>query len=201
MLQTHPMNPDESQVPPRPTSLAPTLLREVIQLGDTVIDATAGNGHDTQFLAECVNTEGSVLAFDIQENAIHATRERLHKASLASRVRLYQTSHAHIPAHAEPSSVSAIMFNLGYLSGDDHQFTTEGATTLAAFNAATSLLKPGGTLTIVCYPGHAEGATEAAAVETWLTILATSSWRSARYSLLGTARSAPFPLVARNPGT
>jgi predicted methyltransferase len=195
------MNPDEPQVPPRPTALARTLLHEVIQHGDTVIDATAGNGHDTQFLAECVGPDGSVLAFDIQENAIHATSDRLREAGLASRVRLYQTSHAHMAAHAEPGSVSAIMFNLGYLPGDDHQLTTEAATTLAALNAATSLLKPGGTLTIVCYPGHAEGATEAAEVETWLTTLATSGWRIARYALLGTARPAPFLLVARKSGT
>lgn len=195
------MNPDESQVPPRPTALARTLLREVIHPGDLVIDATAGNGHDTLFLAECVGSNGSVLAFDVQENAIRSTRERLHQAGLASRVRLYQTSHAHLAAHAELGSVSAIMFNLGYLPGDDHQLTTETATTLAALDAATNLLKPGGTLTIVCYPGHEEGATEAAEVETWLTTLATNGWRIARYALLGTARAAPFLLVARKTGT
>jgi predicted methyltransferase len=190
------MNPEESQLPPRPTTLARTLMREVIQPGDTVIDATAGNGHDTLFLAECVGPHGSVLAFDIQENATIAAGERLDQAGLASRVRLYQTSHVHMASHADADSVSAVMFNLGYLPGDDHLLTTEAAATLEALNIATSLLKPGGTLTIVCYPGHAEGATEAAAVETWITTLAPRGWRIARYSLLGTARPAPFLLVA-----
>ncbi len=37
--------------------------------GDIVIDATMGNGHDTQFLAELVGENGHVYAFDIQESA------------------------------------------------------------------------------------------------------------------------------------
>lgn len=193
------MTPDESQIPPRPTTLARTLLRGVIQPGDLVIDATAGNGHDTHFLAECVGPHGSVLAFDIQENAIHATRGRLEQAGLASRVHLYQISHARMAAHAAPESVSAVMFNLGYLPGDDHQLTTEAAETLAAIDAATGLLQPGGVLSIVCYPGHPAGAIEAAEVETWLATLAFSGWRIAKYAMLGTARPAPFLLFARKP--
>jgi predicted methyltransferase len=193
------MTPDEPQVPPRPTALARTLLREAIHPGDLVIDATAGNGHDTLFLAECVGPHGSVLAFDIQENAIRATRERLHESGLDSRVRLHHTSHSDMAAYAAQGSVSAVMFNLGYLPGNDHQLTTAATSTLSALYAATCLLKPGGTLSIVCYPGHAEGATEAVEVETWLATLATSGWRIARYALLGTARPAPFLLVARKP--
>lgn len=32
------------------------LLKEVVEPGDFVIDATMGNGHDTAFLAELVST-------------------------------------------------------------------------------------------------------------------------------------------------
>lgn len=37
------------------------LLESVIEPGDCVVDMTAGNGHDTQFLAERVGPEGRVL--------------------------------------------------------------------------------------------------------------------------------------------
>ena len=43
------------------------LLKEVVELGDFVIDATMGNGHDTAFLAELVGPSGEVFAFDIQK--------------------------------------------------------------------------------------------------------------------------------------
>ena len=45
--------------------------------GETVVDATAGNGNDTQFLAELVGENGHVLAFDIQQAALDSTAERL----------------------------------------------------------------------------------------------------------------------------
>ena len=43
------------------------LLKEVVEPGDFVIDATMGNGHDTAFLAELVGPSGEVFAFDIQK--------------------------------------------------------------------------------------------------------------------------------------
>ena len=70
------MNPIDPQFPPRPTALAQQLLGPLIRPGDIVIDATAGNGHDTLFLAENVGPDGRVLAFDVQAVAIDSTRRR-----------------------------------------------------------------------------------------------------------------------------
>lgn len=47
--------------------------RKVVRPGDTVIDATCGNGHDTLELARLVcadNAPGYVYAFDVQEDAL-----------------------------------------------------------------------------------------------------------------------------------
>lgn len=60
--------------------------------GDIVIDATMGNGHDTQFLAELVGENGHVYAFDIQESAVANTKERLGEAYQA-RTTLFHKSH------------------------------------------------------------------------------------------------------------
>lgn len=185
--------------PPRPTELAWTILRDAVKAGDLVIDATAGNGHDTVFLAGCVGENGRVLAFDVQEAAIRSASERVGAAGFSSRVEFHQESHAAMANHAAPGSVAVVMFNLGYLPGDDHQLTTETAETLAALDAAVLVLKPGGVVSVVCYPGHAAGAGESAAVEAWMTSRAASGWRLAKYAMLGTLRPAPFLLVASSP--
>ena len=57
------------------TDIAHLFLEKHIKLGDTVIDATCGNGHDTLFLANLVGNEGIVHAYDIQEQAIKNSKE------------------------------------------------------------------------------------------------------------------------------
>ena len=186
-------------VPPRPTQLAQMVLRELIREGDVVIDATAGNGHDTVFLAECIGEKGRVLAFDVQESAIESARTRVLTAGFDSRVEFHRTSHARMSEHAEAGTISAVMFNLGYLPGEDHELTTMAPETLTGLEVAAGLLKSGGLLSVVCYPGHPEGETEAAAVEAEMTGLIEQGWRLAKYGMLGTRRPAPFLIVGWKP--
>ena len=56
--------------------------------GGVCIDATAGNGNDTAFLAGLVGPEGKVYAFDVQQKAIASTKKRLEDRGLQERVRL-----------------------------------------------------------------------------------------------------------------
>lgn len=185
--------------PPRPTSLAHRILRECITMGDHVIDATAGNGHDTVFLAQCVGDAGCVHVFDVQEAALFATRERLRAAGVEERAVLHHASHAKMAECCEAASVSVVMFNLGYLPGENHGITTLGGETIKALASACGLLKTGGVLSVVCYPGHTEGADEAAAVESWMEEQAANGWRVARYAMVGTLRPAPCLLIASKP--
>lgn len=191
------MNPPDGHFPPRPTLLVHDLLRPLLRVGDLVVDATAGNGHDTEFLAECVGASGRVLAFDIQAAALVAARERVGERPW---VAFFQQSHAGMSQHAATATVAAVMFNLGYLPGEDHTLTTEACETLVALAQAKDLLKPGGVLSVICYPGHPSGAVEAAAVETWMTDLPALGWRVAKYGALGTRRAAPFLLLAAKGG-
>lgn len=185
--------------PPRPTQLAWNLLREVIRPGDLVIDATAGNGHDTVFLAECVAEHGRVIAFDIQPEAIRSTAERLTSLALRDRVTLHQVCHTRMEEFADAGTASVIMFNLGYLPGQDHTLTTTAGETIRALEAATRMLAPGGILSILCYPGHPEGAREAERVENWITPLSESGWRIAKYAMIGTKKPAPFLVAGWKP--
>ena len=59
---------------PRPTELAHHWVRRVVEPGETVIDATAGNGHDSVFLARLVGPSGRLLAFDVPPAALASPR-------------------------------------------------------------------------------------------------------------------------------
>jgi hypothetical protein len=109
---------------------------------------------------------------------------------------LYQSSHSEMTAHAAEKSITAIMFNLGYLPGENHVTTTKTESTLKALESAMSLIKPHGVISVVCYPGHPEGAEEAGEVESWLSSQTASAWQIAKYAMLGTLKPAPFLLLA-----
>jgi predicted methyltransferase len=183
-------------LPPRPTELAHHLVCQALCVGDLAIDATAGNGHDTLMLADRVGGSGRVLAFDVQAAAIEAARARIAAAGFESRVDFHHASHARMAEFAAPEAAAAVMFNLGYLPGGDHHLTTDSSETLRALEAAAICLKPGGILTVVCYPGHPAGAVEASAVENWLQTRCSDGWRLAKYVMLGTRDPAPFLLTA-----
>ena len=62
--------------------LANDVHRALIQPGDTVVDATLGNGGDTCSLASLVGENGCVIGFDIQAEAVEKTRMKLASAGL-----------------------------------------------------------------------------------------------------------------------
>ena len=148
----------------RTTEKAHGCVREVVLSGDHVIDATAGNGHDTLFLARLVGPDGRVTAFDVQEDAISATQAHLLGNGITDeRVVLVHGSHSTLRQHVD-CPVSAVMFNLGYLPGGDHECTTNCEETLIALAEGWEILKAGGLLSVVCYRGHPGGMEEAAGV-------------------------------------
>jgi predicted methyltransferase len=150
----------------RLTGLAHTAVRDVVRPGDIAVDGTAGNGHDTLFLAEVVSPTGRVFAFDTQSAAIQATRRRLHTHGRERTVELIAMCHSRLGEILPPQlEINAAMFNLGYLPGGDKHVTTLSKTTLAALSACLERLAVGGILTLVAYRGHPGGATEAADVD------------------------------------
>jgi len=143
------------------------LIAAHVQPGDTVVDATLGNGHDTLFLARCVGEHGKVIGFDVQESALRSTRKNLSEHGIRDTcLDLHLMSH-HRMGEVINSGVSAVIFNLGYLPGGDKKRITTTETTLQALDAARACLTPGGLLTVMCYPGHPGGDHEAGAVRKW----------------------------------
>ncbi|MFM8725026.1 MAG: class I SAM-dependent methyltransferase, partial [Planctomycetaceae bacterium] len=151
------------------TEKAQTIVRRAVVAGDRLLDATAGNGQDTLFLARTFGPQ-RVLAVDLQQQAIEKTGVLLAQHGIAG-VGLVCGDHAQElerlveqSAAAGTGDFGAVMFNLGYLPGGDHTLVTRADTTIRALTAARSLLRAGGVLTVLCYRGHDGGMEEYAAV-------------------------------------
>lgn len=135
--------------------------------GARCVDATMGNGGDTEALCRLVGPEGHVWAFDVQEAALAQTRARLMRSGLHDRATLLLCGHERM-AEQIPGEITLAVFNLGWLPGaPDKALTTRADTTLRALDAAMALLTVGGLITVCAYPGHDEGGRELNAVLGW----------------------------------
>ncbi len=166
--------------------------------GDLAIDATVGNGFDSQFLLNQVTLKGKVYGFDIQSEAIAATQIRTHQPD---NLRLFCACHSEMPRFIPASDhglIKAVMFNLGYLPGGDRATITRSETTLAALEQVLNvLLAPRGVVSIVVYPGHAGGSSEADAVKTWCLALPTQRYHVSCLSSDPTNPAAPSLLMIK----
>lgn len=146
------------------TALAQEEVAKTLAAGDWAIDATVGNGFDTTFLANTVGSDGVVTGYDIQQKALHATRQRLEAASL-NNVDLRHQGHEQLAEDSVDRPLKAVMFNLGYLPRSDRNQITTAATSRIAIEAALDKLADDGVITVLCYRGHDGGPEEYEAVE------------------------------------
>lgn len=180
----------------RPLNCAHEWVSKVVRAGDVVVDATAGNGHDSLFLAELVGAGGFVHVFDIQQQALESTRQRLEEGGcMDGRIRLHLASHARM-GEIVPHGVRAVMFNLGYLPGGDKSIISRTGETLKALDSSLNLLSQDGILTVVCYPGHAGGDEEAREVERFLSTLPCDGWAVSEVRAINGNPAAPFLVAA-----
>ena len=178
--------------------LAADYMVRTIRPGDTVVDATMGNGKDTLFLAELVGETGHVYAFDVQAEAVARTQERVCEAGYDARTTLLLAGHETMAEHV-PQGVRAIMFNLGWLPGAAHIVTTKTNTTLAAVEAAVNLLAPGGIVTVCIYPGHDEGKRELSALLQYASGLSVRAYNVAHHCFLNASSETPqLILIQKN---
>ena len=170
------------------------LAREAIQRtvlpGDSVIDATMGNGHDTLMLCEAVGPGGRVYAFDIQLQAVNETEKRLREHGMADRATLIHAGHERMAEYVK-EPVKAVMFNLGWLPGGNHSVTTKWETTRQAVESALTLLLPSGIVVICAYPGHEEGAREERELTAFLSGLSNRQYNVLHQRFLNATSGAP----------
>lgn len=174
----------------RHIQIAQTFWQQIVRPGDMVIDATAGNGHDSLFLA---SLGAKVSAFDIQPQAIENTARRLGNTPIT----LYTMCHSKMAEVVPANSIKLIVFNLGYLPGSDKSITTQLSTTLTAIQASLELISPGGLVSITCYPGHDEGLVEEEAILSYLRTLDPKNWSISSHTFLNRHRHPHLLMVQK----
>ncbi|BAQ23691.1 tRNA (mnm(5)s(2)U34)-methyltransferase [Streptococcus troglodytae] len=171
----------------RPIELSHDFLSQVLDKNSTAIDATMGNGNDTVFLSHLAK---KVYAFDVQEQALIKTREKLEQLNIKN-VQLILDGHQTINKYVtEP--IRAAIFNLGYLPSADKSVITQPATTLAAMKKILERLEIGGRLAIMVYYGHEGGDREKDAVLNFVKELDQQHFTVMLYQPLNQINTPPF---------
>ncbi|KAK9088580.1 hypothetical protein Scep_027662 [Stephania cephalantha] len=163
----------------------------IVQKGDTVVDATCGNGHDTLALLKMVGDgsgRGSVYGMDIQNCALEST-STLIKESIdpneVQLVKLFNLCHSSMEEIVPKGTlVRLVAFNLGYLPGGDKSIITLPEKTLHALDAARRLLGPEGLISIMVYVGHPGGREEYAAVQAFASQLPGEEWVCCKFEMV-----------------
>ncbi|KGX86765.1 tRNA (mnm(5)s(2)U34)-methyltransferase [Pontibacillus litoralis] len=172
------------------------LLENSVEKGELVLDGTAGNGHDTLFLSSLVGEEGHVLSFDIQQQAINATKAKLNEKKITN-VTLIHDSHEKIHTYmpSEHEQIGGAIYNLGYLPGSDKSIITTPNTTLASIQTTLQYLKQHRLLVLVVYHGHPGGEEEKEALMKYLATLDQKHYSVLRYGFINQANNPPFILA------
>lgn len=161
-------------------SFAKSVLCEVLQPGCIGVDATVGNGYDTVFLSEKAGADGHVFGFDVQEQAVKQTEERLNEECRPQNWTIFHSGHENmlelIPSEFH-GRVNVVMFNLGFLPGSDKTVITKSETTLTAIKSSLEILAKGGMLCIAIYAGHPGGDEEDVAVRDYCKSLDYHTYR------------------------
>ncbi|MFB1051412.1 class I SAM-dependent methyltransferase [Paraliobacillus sp. JSM ZJ581] len=173
------------------------LIQAAIEPGDFAIDATCGNGNDTVILSQAVGSNGKVLAFDVQKQAIEATKKRLFQYQLTN-VELILDGHQHVEQYIpeeRKQKLAGAIFNLGYLPRSDKQVITKPFTTITAIDAIAANLKCGGTIVCVVYYGHPGGEQEKQALLNHLATFDQDHFRVLHYGFINQKNNPPFILA------
>ena len=170
----------------RPLELAHDFLAQVITKDDVVVDATMGNGHDTLFLAKLAK---QVYAFDIQEQALEKTSQRIQEAGLTN-VDLILQGHETVDQYV--TEVKAAIFNLGYLPSADKSIITQPQTTIEALDKLCQMLVKGGRIAIMIYYGHEGGDIERDSVMDFVSQLPQQEYTATIYRTLNQINNPPF---------
>ena len=144
-------------------------VRERLPEGGFAIDATAGRGHDTVFLARTVGKSEGLTA------------------------EVVLASHADMASYAEPESADCILFNLGWLPSGDHTVFTRAESTMKAIEAGLDILRRGGLMCVTVYSGGANGYEERDALIPFLSSLDDAKYQVLRLTFHNWKKDPPIP--------
>ena len=104
------------------SDLSHSIIENHLEKRVVAIDATLGNGYDTDFLCERFE---KVYSFDVQEEACLN-----YKLKNKENVSVINDSHHKFKEYVLEDKVNCIMYNLGFLPGGNKEITTLAKTTM-----------------------------------------------------------------------
>lgn len=179
--------------------LAHASWKKMVAPGDTVIDATLGNGHDTLLIARLLKGEGRVIGYDIQKNSIEKSRQLLESQLATHELQTVTLLHA---SHEEFQDLPAklIIYNLGYLPFGDKAVTTTAPTTIKSLTSACKILLPGGAISLMAYVGHPAGKEEYTEIKKFFYNLPKEEFLVLENSFLNREKAPHFFLCIKREG-
>lgn len=120
-----------------------------------LIDATAGNGHDTFFLGQNFK-KSNIITLDIQERALKNTKERCLNFKNITYVK---ADHANLEQAKELTHlnyVDLVIYNTGYLPQSDKKIQTNSVSTIKSLEFFLQKLQKQGLIILTIYRGHDE---------------------------------------------
>ncbi|EGO63637.1 class I SAM-dependent methyltransferase [Acetonema longum] len=174
--------------------MARQILLPKLKDASVILDATAGNGKDTLFLAQNTPPDAVIWAFDIQQTALASAETHLRQAGFFHKVRFIWDSHVNLSEHIH-QPIDAAVYNLGYLPGSDHGITTAPESTVLSLDRLMHQLNQSGLVAIVAYTGHEPGLEEQKAVHAFLQSLPQKDFAVAGWQMLNQMNNPPMLYV------
>jgi len=171
------------------SELMHSIIKSTFTQGKVAVDATLGNGYDTNFLSGYFE---KVYAFDIQEVAV-----KNYSIKNQKNVVLINDSHELLKEHIQ-EYVDLFIYNLGFLPGGDKKITTICDSTIKSIKAALDILNPKGVILIAAYPGHEEGKREAEEVLNFTKSLPKNTYGVMLHSFINRENAPMLIIIEKN---
>jgi len=165
--------------------LSKLLINRYINKSSIVIDATCGNGYDTNYLASKVK---KVYSFDIQEQALEIAKKRNKEFD---NIVYFNYGHEYINKYVN-EKVDLCVFNLGYLPNSDKSITTNFITTKEAIEHSFNLLNKSKAIIITVYHGHEKGRVEAISLSKYLFAIDKNKADIFEHKLINKPNTPPY---------
>jgi len=166
------------------------LFNNYLENKNILVDATCGNGNDTLFLANKIDSNGKLFAFDIQKEAINNTKQKIEEKELNINIDYINDGHENIDKYVN-EKIDGIIYNLGFLPGSKKEIKTEQETTISSLNKTLDILAKGGLIVVVIYSEHEGGSEEKAAVMKFAGKLNYKKYNVLHYHFINQKKNPP----------
>lgn len=175
------------------------IFKNFIENNTIFVDATCGNGNDTLFLKELIDSKGKIFAFDIQKNAIEITKNKFKNQDYNFDIEFINDGHENIDYYID-QKVDGIIYNLGFLPGSDKHIKTTKDTTIKSLKRSIEILAEGGLIVLVLYSEHEGGSIETKAVLNFASNLDYKIFNVLHYHFLNQKKTPPEVVAIKKRG-